>query len=130
MRFPKSCCEVASYLLAYYLRDMGFSDVRVVCGTLDFESEEQFHVWLEVDGWIIDITADQFPRFSDPVIVTPHDGSWHSQLSLCCGWEDTDGFPPTCSDRYEKVYTALKRQIDSGAQNATRIENCIDLAGN
>lgn len=40
---------------------------------------EQSHAWLEYDGLIIDITADQFDEVSEPIIVTS-DRSWHSQF--------------------------------------------------
>jgi len=37
------------------------------------------HAWLELDGFIVDVTADQFPDASQPVVVT-RDRSWHKQF--------------------------------------------------
>ena len=34
------------------------------------------HAWLEADGVIVDITADQFPEVDDKIIVTSH-SDWH-----------------------------------------------------
>ena len=39
----------------------------------------QSHAWLEVGGFLIDITADQFCDRHEPVIVTL-DRSWHDQF--------------------------------------------------
>ena len=37
------------------------------------------HVWLECDGMIIDITADQFPNIKSAIIVA-RDSEWHRGL--------------------------------------------------
>jgi hypothetical protein len=42
---------------------------------------EQSHFWLEVGGYIVDITADQFDESLDPVIVT-RDRTWHDQFQF------------------------------------------------
>jgi hypothetical protein len=36
------------------------------------------HGWIESDGIIIDITADQFPDITAPALVT-RDRTWHDQ---------------------------------------------------
>jgi hypothetical protein len=40
---------------------------------------ERTHAWLEKDGVIVDITADQFDDAECPVMVTADD-SWHRQF--------------------------------------------------
>jgi len=107
LSFPKQACDVASLLLAYYLRDRGFQDIERVLGCLDSES----HVWLEVDGWIVDITADQFPGVDDPVIVVEATRkSWHSNFI-----EQSRGraYPlEKVRTAYEQAYTEIKNRIE------------------
>jgi hypothetical protein len=113
--FPKQCCDVASLLLAYHLRGQGFLKVERVFGRLGEES----HVWLEVDGWIVDITADQFAG-GDPVIVTPAKAeSWHSQFCVAPP-EPAAPLPAVVAD-YERAYAALKKWLDS---SSTRSGTC------
>jgi hypothetical protein len=74
-RFPAGCCGIVSEVLAEAIRrQFGISGVYV-CGTRYDDGRHNSHAWLEVDGLIIDITADQFDR--PPVIVTT-DRTWHS----------------------------------------------------
>ncbi len=64
--FPKGCCEVASELLAEYLLKNGIMTKRIH-GEYNYDyCENRFpHSWLETeDGYIIDITADQFRKYS------------------------------------------------------------------
>jgi hypothetical protein len=76
--FPKAACGDASRLLAQYLRDRGFGEWTIVTAWRDGMSRT--HAWLEQDGWLIDITADQFEDVSEPVIATRR-SDWHD------GWE-------------------------------------------
>lgn len=80
--FPKGACGDASLLLAKYLEQFGFSPLTYVWGwrTTSFERGRQSHAWLEQDGLIIDITADQFSN-AEPVLVTT-DRSWHEQFEV------------------------------------------------
>ena len=60
--FPTGCCEIASDLLAQYLLENGVV-TQGIHGEYDYDYyENQFpHSWLETeDGYIIDITADQY----------------------------------------------------------------------
>lgn len=72
--FPKGSCGDASELLGQYLSDSEL-------GTWDYRSGMQLdpalsHAWVERDGLIVDIMADQFPDVSEPVLLTT-DGTWH-----------------------------------------------------
>jgi hypothetical protein len=72
--FPRGSCGDASELLGQYLQDSGLGtwDYR-----LGFEPESMnSHAWVEQGQVLADITADQFPDVSDPVVVTA-DRSWH-----------------------------------------------------
>ncbi|MBL0385622.1 hypothetical protein JJB07_03070 [Tumebacillus sp. ITR2] len=74
-RFPRGACGDTSDLLAMYLVDNGFSNVSYVCGM----DGSQSHAWLEFDGWLVDITADQFVGVDESVIVTK-DRSFHDRF--------------------------------------------------
>ncbi len=101
--FPKQCCDVASLLLAYRLRDLGFQNIERCFGYLDGES----HVWLQVNGWIIDITANQFPSVGDPVIVARIDHSpWHAKIRL---QEREPAYSlPAVRGEYDRAYAWIK----------------------
>lgn len=63
--FPHGSCGDASLLLGEFLTDRGFGKFHYVLGELNQAS----HAWLQKDGLVVDITADQFPGNLDPVIV-------------------------------------------------------------
>ncbi len=75
--FPNGACGDASYLLAKYLEENGCGQFDYVLGERrpDFQS----HAWLEKDGQIIDITADQFDGVTEGILVTT-DHKWHDQF--------------------------------------------------
>lgn len=54
--FPRGCCGNTSDILGQYLSDKGASNLMAVSGCRDGKS----HAWLEFDGFILDITSDQF----------------------------------------------------------------------
>lgn len=58
--FPVGSCKLASFLLAYHF-NLTFKKfmVRGVSGKLKIDNSVS-HFWLEIDEFIIDITADQF----------------------------------------------------------------------
>ena len=61
-RFSNGCCGDASDLLGMYLLKHGVRS-SYVCGNRYFDGPEegtQSHAWLDVNGWIADITGDQF----------------------------------------------------------------------
>lgn len=66
--FPFGQCGNTSDMLAQYLIDNDFSPVYYVNRTYYHDSyDSQEHAWLEVDGKIIDITADQFKYENEPL---------------------------------------------------------------
>jgi len=67
--FPKNSCRGASIFLGYLLNER-FPDSRVqlIHGSNQYKNEH--HYWLEVDGYIFDITADQFDQFSSPIYAS------------------------------------------------------------
>jgi ribosomal protein S27AE len=74
--FPNGACGDASILLAHHLALHGFGPYRYVCG----RHGDASHVWLTAGDVIIDITADQFADFDEPVFVAVL-SSWHEALA-------------------------------------------------
>jgi len=113
--FPKDMCEFSSNLLGRYLAENGFKHVRYILGrrALSCSPGDEMHAWLEIDGIIVDITADQFPDGLGPVIVT-RDTKWHArfQVSECrdvVGFERTRGM----KDDWDDLYLKVKRHLPS-----------------
>ncbi|MCK3826209.1 hypothetical protein [Pseudomonas sp. W2Aug9] len=68
--FPHAACDDSSLLLARYLTDQGFPGAVRVHGELGGRNNElRTHVWLKLDGKIIDITGSQFENYSQPEIL-------------------------------------------------------------
>ncbi|MDZ7322019.1 transglutaminase domain-containing protein [Kosakonia sacchari] len=68
-KFPVGCCGDTSELLAYLLyQQFGIASELVSGRYKDFDhrspasglSNGNSHAWLVVNGWIVDLTADQF----------------------------------------------------------------------
>ena len=81
--FPRVCCKPASMVLGKYLVD------EVGCRPLTFVEGKSWghnggllrsHWWIEHEGLVIDITADQFAEIEQPVIVTT-DLGWYEQFA-------------------------------------------------
>jgi len=70
--FPEGCCGDAALLLGTYLIDQGHGTFDYVLGYRGDRS----HAWIERNGLIIDITADQFPDMDVPIIIST-DSAWH-----------------------------------------------------
>lgn len=66
--FPHAACGNASVLLGEWLIRKGIKGVEYVSGSSD---EIKSHAWLECDGLIIDITADQFGETLGNLRVRP-----------------------------------------------------------
>lgn len=71
-QFPKGCCGNASEMLARYLYKLGYEVeyIGAVRKRSDGKSGTESHGWLECEGIMIDITADQFPGMNC-IIVKP-----------------------------------------------------------
>jgi hypothetical protein len=77
--FPKGSCGDAVPLLGTYLAEQGLGKFTYVLGRRDCGgiNGQHFHAWLEADGIIIDITADQFLEIDQKVIVATQ-SDWHA----------------------------------------------------
>lgn len=76
-RFPAGACGDTSDLLARFLLDEGLGEWDHVSGC---DTTGQTHAWIEREGWIVDITADQFGDVGEPVTVTT-ERQWHERFS-------------------------------------------------
>jgi hypothetical protein len=75
--FPHGSCGSAAIVLnAMIEEELGVS-ATYVAGVRSVD--ERSHAWLEFDGLIVDVTADQFSEVKEPVLVT-RDRSWHDQF--------------------------------------------------
>jgi hypothetical protein len=73
--FPVGCCKSTSWMLAHHLTRLGEADdIKFVSGG----RAQETHIWLLVDGFIVDLTADQFKDEHRPVIVVADgESAWH-----------------------------------------------------
>lgn len=75
--FPAGACGYASSLLGEYFFALGLGQWSYVSG---FKKQcSQSHAWIERDGVLVDITADQFNDISVSAWVT-WSRSWHKQF--------------------------------------------------
>lgn len=101
--FPQGACGDSSMLLGKLLLENFDVDCDYVCGSSLLEGREQeTHAWLEYNGYKIDITADQFDRIKDKVIVEqPHflydDYEENSRKRI------SDSFPDELFNSYEII---------------------------
>lgn len=67
--FPNNCCEHTSVLFGYFLNiKMPELTVEIIRGVKRTdECDLEYHLWLEVDGLIYDLTVDQFEECNIPV---------------------------------------------------------------
>lgn len=79
--FPHGCCDLASNFLAQYLQDSDPSLQPVIVHML---ASEQFreehhstihtHVIVELNGWFIDLTLNQFAEYEERVVIDDRTG--------------------------------------------------------
>lgn len=77
--FPTGSCGDASILLGQFFTDQGLGEWTYVNGEITTPSGQQSHAWIEKDGLVVDITADQFVEIDEPVLVTDAK-DWHLQF--------------------------------------------------
>lgn len=80
--FPHGCCDLASNFLAQYLQDGDPSLKPVIIHmetTEDFREEYRStvksHVIVEVTGWFVDLTLNQFAEYQDRVVIDDRTGT-------------------------------------------------------
>jgi hypothetical protein len=79
-RFPRGCCGDVSTVLGVILKPR-YEQVFYVSGKRKISlGKIQTHAWVQAEGVIVDITADQFVGMA-PVIVT-RDQTWHRSWKI------------------------------------------------
>ena len=78
--FPAGSCGDASILLAQYLIDAGYDTPIYVSAELVRPPDLLSHAWIELDGVILDVTADGFEPDAPPVIVAEN-STWHDRFN-------------------------------------------------
>ncbi|KYZ74241.1 hypothetical protein [Klebsiella quasipneumoniae] len=85
--FPHGYCDLASNFLAQYLQDGDPSLKPVIIHmetTEDFREENlstvKSHVIVEVTGWFVDLTLNQFAEYQDRVVIDDRTGTVGSLL--------------------------------------------------
>ncbi|UJA00539.1 hypothetical protein [Acinetobacter johnsonii] len=79
--FPIACCEYSSMMLARFLVENKGYNIADVLMIKDQSVADvcQLHLWLKVNGVIVDITAGQFNEAEKSIIIDEH-GSWHNKF--------------------------------------------------
>jgi hypothetical protein len=67
--FPRGACGDTCILLGAYLDEQGLGQFNHMVGVAP-KYEFYSHAWLEKDGLLVDITADQFSGINEEVIVS------------------------------------------------------------
>ncbi len=98
-QFPRGACGDTSDLLGEYFYRSQFGIWQYRCGWRKGHS----HAWIEGDGLIVDITADQFDDMDEAVIVT-RDQSWHLGFTPIAG----DGHPALIATYDESTAQRLR----------------------
>jgi len=74
--FPNETCDVVCRILGLYLFDNGIRGISIMSGRRPDGKPGQHH-WLDVNGVVVDITADQFGQ---PSIIVTGDSPFHDSL--------------------------------------------------
>lgn len=116
--FPKNCCQGASCFFALILQDTcPDKTIMVVHGT--DEDEPEHHFWVEVEGLVYDLTADQFENVLYPVYGSQKHPLNHRFLTQKRSFVSTfyTHYCDHCLE-YEKsreVHNILKQKIKLGS---------------
>jgi hypothetical protein len=80
--FPNGSCGEASYILGAFLADNGIRGFKYQSGkNFTVPNRFYYHAWLERNGLVVDITADQFEFDYPPVLISRSD-RWYEEFEL------------------------------------------------
>ena len=81
-RYPKGCCDDATDLFAHFLSEKyGIITTRIDGAYYaDDPEDNDWHTWLEVDGYVVDLTAYQYMEY-DNIYVGEYD-SFHKRYEI------------------------------------------------
>lgn len=108
-RWPKDCCD-APYLF-FLVYELGFRGRirKFVADVSHYGKPFEKHVWMQVDGVTVDITADQFPDIEEQAIVS-RSSPWHDSLKLI---EENKDWALGGDDAYYAFFTHPNPSLDS-----------------
>jgi len=112
-KFTNGACSEACTLLGLYLVEkLGIEPLAERCGQME-EGDQWYgsHHWLEHDGIIIDIAADQFPMVTEPVIVS-RDSNFHNKYAQQKGTITNSFAAENETDWMLALYDAVKSTLD------------------
>lgn len=98
--FPRGCCGPTSELLGRCLIELGFANVKYIAA--ERPDHTGSHAWIDVDGVIVDITADQF---GEPGVIVSRVSPWHAQ------WCTEPARGPICSRDQWPAYPQAAWQL-------------------
>lgn len=102
--FPNGSCGDTCLILGSYLHDSGFGVFNYVCG----ERNEWSHAWLEKNGIIVDITADQFEDCNIDVYVGEKNSFYQSfDKDFCHIYYESLNAKSLKTDRLWKDYKVI-----------------------
>lgn len=111
--FPVGACSAAALMLGALLSDHGYPDFELVFADRGSRENGDYetHAWLEGGGFIVDITADQFPDGPGPDVVAA-ESPWH-QLFCVTGKDAADfrHYPLATVVELHRTYTCLQRRL-------------------
>jgi hypothetical protein len=117
LRNLRAMCKPAAMLVDKYLRE------ELDCRPIEFVSAQRWteaglvyrsHFWLEHDGLIIDISADQYPEIEQSVMVTA-DHSWHDGFTNQSRFPYSDVVNDNTEPKFYATYAHILKTLSSGA---------------
>jgi len=114
-KFPRGACGVTCLLLAKWLEENGEGDFYYVSGRRGKGKGVHSHAWLERNGTIVDITADQFQGGTPPVYVGPP-SAFHKTFRVDQTHEadfenyNPPSIPVTLREAYQRVKNASNKR--------------------
>jgi len=116
--FPEGACRVTSRLFARYLARQphgAFGPLQLVSGVLPGTEPPARHFWLELDGAVVDLTADPF---GEAAVVVGSRTAFHHSLTSLATEDATQALAALTADEMGR----LGRQLAA-------IESCLPSAG-
>ena len=122
--FPYECCDDTADLFTHYLfHEFGTDSIRIDGHFYSSRLEcRRGHSWQITDGWLVDLTGDQFEDDPDvPIkgtdVYIGRMGKFHQQFKIdrcerSCGIEYLGN---SCWDRMYGLYHTILKYIDIGA---------------
>ncbi|MGW1976710.1 hypothetical protein [Streptomyces sp. NPDC001889] len=112
--FPLGACRLTSLALAAHLDRRGLGGWWLAGGVLHRREGDLTHAWLERDGLLLDITADQFTARGLPLrlgaVFLGTDRTWHDQFGRC---GTSPAVPHEGDERARSVAVWLERALDT-----------------